>query len=97
MRYLTYIAWLLLEIIKSSYQVIKIIWSKNIIISPTYGVINTNLKNNKLKIIYANSITLTPGTFTIKLGPSHLLIHALTKDNFTSVSSIENKIKGLEQ
>ena len=32
------------------------------------------------RVIYANSITLTPGTVTVSVEPETLLVHALTRE-----------------
>ena len=44
-------------------------------IKPGIVVIKTNLKQNIAKLILANSITLTPGTFTLDIKEDKLLIH----------------------
>lgn len=33
------------------------------------------------KVIYANSLTLTPGTIAIDVNDSEIYVHALTKDS----------------
>jgi multicomponent Na+:H+ antiporter subunit E len=44
-------------------------------IKPGIVVIKTELKNDLAKMILANSITLTPGTFTLDINNDKLLIH----------------------
>ena len=44
-------------------------------INPGIVVVRTNLKQDIAKLILANSITLTPGTFTLDILGDNLLIH----------------------
>ena len=44
-------------------------------IKPGVVVIKTSLKQDMAKLILANSITLTPGTFTLDIKGDKLLIH----------------------
>lgn len=72
-----YFFWLIREIVFSSIAVSKIAWRKNPI---TYQVIEPVISSQNTKIgrvIYANSITLTPGTVTLNIEGNNLLVHAL--------------------
>lgn len=81
MKILHYIIWLVKEILISALTVTKIIWSKKIDqISPTMDFIPAKLKSNIAKVIYANSITLTPGTISIFLDKNKILVHSLNKE-----------------
>ena len=46
-------------------------------IDPVIVKFTTDLKTDVAKVVLANSITLTPGTITIKLEGSELVVHAL--------------------
>ncbi|WP_317853858.1 Na+/H+ antiporter subunit E [Chakrabartyella piscis] len=65
------------EIIKSNLAVIKIILSPKMEIEPTLHTFQTNLKTEEARVLLANSITLTPGTYTVHLEDGVYLIHAL--------------------
>lgn len=70
---------LIMEIVVSSLLVSKIIWTRKIEIAPEEDYVDcVNLSNNK-KVIYANSITLTPGTMSLKLEKDRIYVHALDK------------------
>lgn len=72
-----YFAWLVGEIVKSSIAVSKIAWRSNIGIFPSIQPI-ISLQTTELGIVvYANSITLTPGTVTLSTEDNKLLVHAL--------------------
>ncbi len=72
-----YLFWLISEIISSSIAVSKIAWRRNLAILPSISAITSIQTNDLGRVVYANSITLTPGTVTIKLEKSSLLIHSL--------------------
>lgn len=73
---ISYFFWLIKEIVISSIAVTKIIWKKNIIM-PVLEPIKTIQTNQVGVVLYANSITLTPGTVTLSAEGDMLLVHAL--------------------
>ena len=75
-----YWAWLLKEIWLAAIDVTKRILSPSLPISPTIVQLKTTQDSELGKVIYANSITLTPGTFTIRVFGDEILVHALSKD-----------------
>jgi len=70
-----YIIVLFWEIIKSNFDVAYRIIHPKMPIKPGIVVIKTNLKSDVAKMILANSITLTPGTFTLDVIGDKFLIH----------------------
>lgn len=72
-----YIRWLLKEVFNSALQVSNIAWRKNIFLRPVLEQINANQATDFGVVIYANSITITPGTVTIANQGNELLVHAL--------------------
>jgi multicomponent Na+:H+ antiporter subunit E len=69
--------WLSKEIILSNITVVKHIWLGNKSISPTLKKIKISQQTDMGKVIYANSITLTPGTIAIDLIEDEIIVHAL--------------------
>ena len=80
---------LLVEIVKSSFAVIKIVFSKKLDIQPQIVFFDVPLKSEFLRTILANSITLTPGTITVDLDENHFCIHAL---DYTLADGIEDSV-----
>jgi multicomponent Na+:H+ antiporter subunit E len=72
---LVYIIVLLWEIIKANFDVAYRVIHPKMPIKPGIVVIKTRLKSDIAKMILANSITLTPGTFTLDVIGDKLLIH----------------------
>ncbi|MCH7564402.1 MAG: Na+/H+ antiporter subunit E [Gemmatimonadetes bacterium] len=77
-RVLAYIPWLLLEILRANIIVARIILHPALPISPIMVHFQASQKTDLGRAIYANSITLTPGTITTGVEGSELEIHALT-------------------
>jgi len=73
--FLVYIIVLFWEIIKANFDVAYRIIHPRMPIKPGIVVIKTRLKSDIAKLILANSITLTPGTFTLDIIGDELLIH----------------------
>ena len=72
---LIYIIVLVWEIIKANLDVAYRVIHPKMPIKPGILVIKTSLKSDIAKMILANSITLTPGTFTLDIIDDRLLIH----------------------
>lgn len=69
------------EIIKANIMVLKLILSKEAkTVQPILFFFDTKLTRNVSKTALANSITLTPGTYTIGIYDSTFAVHALTQD-----------------
>jgi len=73
--FLVYIIVLFWEIIKANFDVAYRVLHPRMPIKPGIMVIKTSLESDIGKLILANSITLTPGTFTLDVIGDKLLIH----------------------
>ena len=77
--FLLYLPWLLKEILIANINVAKVILSPKLPISPIMVVFGSTQKTDLGRVLYANSITLTPGTITTGVEGDQLEIHALTR------------------
>lgn len=75
-----YWLWLLWEIIKSNLAVTRLILQPSLDISPTIIRVKGSQKSDFGRVVYANSITLTPGTVSMSLEDGEIEVHALTED-----------------
>jgi len=75
-----YWSWLLKEMATANLDVVYRVWRGNDAISPTQVVVRASQKTDVGEVIYANSITLTPGTVVMELAGSELTVHALTRE-----------------
>jgi len=78
-RALTYLPWLLLQIVRSNLQVAAIILHPSRPIAPRIIRQRTGQRTEIGRVIYANSITLTPGTVSIELNDEEVVVHALDR------------------
>lgn len=86
----TYWPWLFMEIIKANTDVIKRLVKADPDISPVMFETKTSQKTDLGRAIYANSITLTPGTVTIRAyDDGSFLVHALSEDGRAGVDSMD--------
>jgi len=87
LRLFTYWPWLVVEIVKSAWDVSKIILDPRLPISPTLIRVKTSQKTEVGVVVYANSITLTPGTISVDVGHGEILVHALTREGAAGLQS----------
>lgn len=88
-RALTYWPWLIIEIVKSAWDVSRIILNPRLPVSPTLIRVKTSQKTEVGVVVYANSITLTPGTISVDVGHGEILVHALTREGAAGLQSGE--------
>lgn len=73
-----YWAWLLRKVIQSNFDVARSIWQPNRYpISPALTQIPAPQRTPTGRAIFANSITLTPGTVAVEVGEQSILVHSL--------------------
>ena len=77
----SYWGWLMVEIVKANWPVIKACLSANLNINPALVKVKTRCESDFAKTIFANSITLTPGTVTVEVEGDKLLVHALFEES----------------
>ena len=93
-----YSLWLIKEVILSNISVVKHIWLGNETISPVLTTIKSSQKTDMGKFIYANSITLTPGTVAVDLVGDQITVHALLRENIEALQAgeMDRRISRLE-
>ena len=86
-RLLKYWSWLFVEILKSNIDVTRRVFHPALPIKPLLKAVPAKQKSELGRVIYANSITLTPGTIAIDVAQddSSIIVHALHEDGITSL------------
>lgn len=84
---LWYWPWLLKEIVKSGWQVTRLILHPRLPIEPTMVRFRPSQRTQVGLATHANSITLTPGTVSVDVGAGEFLVHALTREGAEGVCS----------
>lgn len=78
-RAVAYLPWLLKEIVVSAIQVMRIVLDPRLPVDPVLVRVVTGLQGDLARTTFANSVTLTPGTFTVDVENGEFVIHALTR------------------
>ena len=97
-RIFGYVIWLVGEIFRANVNVARIILNPKLPISPIMVAFRAGMKSDLCRVIYANSITLTPGTITTGTEGEVLRIHALTWHDVDGreEDDMDQRICGLE-
>lgn len=90
-NFIKYATILIKDIIASAITVVKIIYSSELKIKPGTQTISMAKLNKREKILFANFITMTPGTFVIAVSGDEFLIHTITGLNISANTNSEIK------
>ncbi len=95
----SYWPWLLMEIVKSAWDVSRIIVQPRLPISPTMLNVTSTQTTDLGRTVFANSITLTPGTISVEVGDSAILVHALTRSaaNGLADGEMDRRVSAFER
>ena len=94
-----YVFILLRDVVVSTLQMVKIIYSEKLNIDPGTITMNVSKLNDQEKVLFANLITMTPGTFVIAIEGDNFLIHALNRKdlefkNNSEITKLLKKMRG---
>ena len=97
LRLIRYTPWLIGQIFSSAIHVTKLIWGKPDKVSPAIAKISAKNVPQSSRVLYANSITLTPGTLSVDLEEGEVTVHALHKSSIEELKKgdMEKKITGI--
>ncbi len=88
-RALVYSPWLVKEVLLANLDVARRILSPRASISPRIVRVTPSQKTDLGRVLYANSITLTPGTVSILVDASAITVHAITREAAESLETGE--------
>ena len=93
-----YWCWLLVEIVKANFDVARRVLDPRLPIDPRLFETKMSQTSDLGRVIYANSITLTPGTISLDIGNDTILVHALTRQGQDGVETgeMDAKVAALE-
>ena len=97
-----YMLCLTMEVFIANFKVARIVLHPRLPISPGLVIMRNELKRDLSRVLYANSITLTPGTLTVDLEGDLHIVHAFTRRAGIDVQhwylfDIMKKIEGEEE
>jgi len=96
---LQYCVWLIGQILLSNFDVVRRVFSPTLDIKPILKAIPSDQKTELGRVVYANSITLTPGTVAINIAKNgDVLVHALHADELEDLEegSMGRRVSRLE-
>ena len=77
---LGYFTWLGREIVKANASVVRAVMAPDLEVSPTLVRVPSDRATDIGRVMFANSITLTPGTVSLDVDEDHILVHALLSE-----------------
>lgn len=75
-----YLIWLMIQVARANIAVIAKILGPKRAIDPSIVRVRTSAQTDLGKALFANSITLTPGTVTVDVRGGDLVVHALVRE-----------------
>ena len=84
-----YWSWLTIQILISAVKVGRIVLSPRPRIDPVLETVPSSQKSDLGRVIFANSITLTPGTLTTSVTADGIEVHALTGQGMAELKAGE--------
>ena len=96
-RLLYYLLWLMWQVVVSNIDLVRRIWDPTLPIRPTWQRLDIKVSSVLAKTLYANSITLTPGTLTTDVREDHFMVHSLSPDGIDELrkGGMEKQIQRL--
>ncbi len=89
LRFFGYWAWLGKEVVRSSFEVARVVLDPRLPISPRIVEVEATSRHPVDQVIYGNSITLTPGTIALDVRNGILKVHTLTQEGADALMSGE--------
>ena len=99
LRCLAYMPWLAWQVAKANVDVALRILVPSKGISPRVLRVPSTQASDLARALYANSITLTPGTISIDVGKDAITVHALSREGAQDLASGEmgERVSALER
>ncbi len=96
--FLGYLIWLLGEIAKANWAVTKIILSPRMPIRQHFFAVPSSQSTDLGRVIFANSITLTPGTISVETEDKQFLVHAVgyCEDDVAALADMDARVTATE-
>lgn len=82
LRFMLYLPWLMKEVLVSNLRMARIVLDPKLPIDPKLGRYPLPYRTDLAKVIYGNSVTLTPGTVTTAIDGDTIEVHVLEGRGF---------------
>ena len=99
LAFLRYQGWLLVEIAKANWAVTKVVLSPSMPVKQHMFSVPYTQKSDLGQVVFANSITLTPGTVTVETEPGQFLVHAVaySADDKAALADMDRRVTDCEK
>lgn len=96
--FIGYLIWLAVEIAKANWAVTRIVLAPVMPIRQHLFAVRFSQNSDVGQVIFANSITLTPGTITVETEDKRFLVHALayTPDTIGELTEMDRRVSATE-
>ena len=97
-RLFSYLPWLAWKVVVANIDVARRVLSRDLAIDPRLDWVPANQKSDLGTAVYANSITLTPGTISTSVEAGRILVHALSSDGIDELEqgAMDRRVSGIE-
>ncbi len=96
--FIAYIPYLTWKIIQANLDVAKRVLNPKMPISPGFIKVKCTSRDDLIKLMLSNSITLTPGTLTIEVKDDYLVVHTIDETEYENREDVKaNFVKYLKE
>lgn len=87
LRLLRYLPWLVKDVLVSAVAVVRKVWAPRTALRPVVGITPTDDLSSLSQVVYANSITFTPGTLSLDVDEDRIKVHSLEAADIESLNT----------
>lgn len=93
-----YFLWLGAQVLVSAVAVVRRVWTPRTKLSPAVAAVSTAELSELSQVVYANSITFTPGTLALELTDDHIEVHSLERAGAVQLQggAMHDRVRALE-
>lgn len=93
-----YLGWLVAQVLWSNLDVLRRIWQRTPDLDPRLVTVTASQHTAAGQVLYANSITLTPGTVSVRMYDHEILVHALHQGTADDVvaGEMDRRVRAVE-
>ncbi len=97
-RFVSYLPWLAWRIVLANVDVARRVLDPKLPIDPVLKWVPASQRTDLGTVIYANSITLTPGTVSTSVESGRIQVHALTQDGMDEIErgEMDARVRAVE-
>lgn len=97
-RFFAFLPWLAWQILRANIDVARRVLARDLPIDPALEWVPASQRSDLGMAIFANSITVTPGTISTSVERGRILVHALTREGIAELGKgdMNARVRGVE-